>query len=294
MRKILFLVMAVLYANTMLAQNNVETVEAPGSNQVTIGAVDVTHKSSDFKIMYKIRLGKNVRSCNVNLKISNDGGRNFNITPSPGSVTGHVGKIARGGDKTIYYNVSQDKSMLIDKDVVFEVNVSNMDVLKMRTFILAQGQISLTSSNSFNGGAMLGFCRTEGAYIKVTSSFTQAPETQFVCEKDGRILDGNGHLTNNYFWSDGTSSSSSFSATGGLLFRASKILYPYVGAGYGYDCCYWRDTGGNWAEVSDYSCKSIAADLGLLLNFGHFSLNTGVSTIGFKTLYVSAGLGVSF
>lgn len=289
-RILIFLCLIFCYAS-VCGQNKVKaSVSDPGSNQVSIGAVTVSNKSSDFQIKYKIKFGKNVRNCNVNLKLSNDGGKSFWITPDKQSVRGDIGKITHSGDKVIYYNVGKDKNLLIDKDVVFQVDVTNKDVMKLRTFILGQIELPMMA-----GGLMLGLCRTGGGYVKASTNLKKPINTSGYCLSDGRICSQQGKaMSGQYIWTNGVSNKSYLAVTGGFMVRAAKFLYPYVGAGYGRYVVTWQDTSANWFQVYDYSKTSVALDAGLIWNIKWFSIVTGVSTIGFKTFNASVGLGFSF
>lgn len=290
-KTIITIILSVLCVTTLLGQNKLaEKIPVPDDNQVSIGAVEVSNKASRFKIAYNIKFGKNVRNCNVNLRVSNDGGKNFYINPKREFLSGDIGKISQSGDKEIRYDISSDKNMLINRDVVFDVYVTNKDILKLRTFILGQFDISGTS-----GGLMVGLCRTVGGYVKATSNFTLPLTYVGKCDSQGSIIVSESPKeTSGNIWSSGLSKKSRLTVTGGLMLRAAKFLYPYIGLGYGGYNVFIQDSTGNWFKETDNSITSVSADAGFIWNIKHFSFSTGVNTVGFKKWNFSIGIGCSF
>ena len=84
------------------------------------------------------------------------------------------------------------------------------------------------------------------------------------------------------------------SATGGALWHPMIWLTLYAGAGYGWRSLCWEDVSGNWAQVSDVSYRGVAADFGAVFNIDRFALSAGVSTIAFRRLDFSFGIGCYF
>lgn len=56
----------------------------------------------------------------------------------------------------------------------------------------------------------------------------------------------------------------------------------------------WEDINGQWAEVSDFSYKSIALDAGLIFNIKNFAVSAGINSIAFDWCEITLGFGVRF
>lgn len=95
------------------------------------------------------------------------------------------------------------------------------------------------------------------------------------------------------------------SATAGLLFQFSETprINLYAGAGYGNRNVYWQTTSNQWAEVTDRSSKGLALEAGIIYSpvvdksnaeKPGISLSAGLSTISFKTIGLTIGIGLSF
>lgn len=151
--------------------------------------------------------------------------------------------------------------------------------------LLVMASASVYPSMSY--GLMLGYVQTVGGYVKFRSNFdftTGAYNASSDCN-----IEGGGYL-----WPSGEKTESIMNVTGGLLFRAAKFMYPYIGAGYGSRSILWKDTDGAWVGISDYTYTGLAAEAGLVFKFGPVSLSAGVSNTAFKYTAAEVGLGVMF
>lgn len=150
--------------------------------------------------------------------------------------------------------------------------------------------LAMASASVFPGmsyGAMLGYVQTIGGYAKFRSNF----------ESVKGVYNATSSLdieTGGYFWPSGAKAESIMNVSGGLLIRAAKFLYPYVGAGYGSRKVMWQDAGGRWADITDYTYSGVSAEAGLIFKFGPVALSAGASTTAFKYTSAEVGLGVMF
>ena len=135
-------------------------------------------------------------------------------------------------------------------------------------------------------GLMVGCVRKFGGYVKCRSDFNFM-DNSMECTSDGYKDAG-------VFWASGSEKRSRINMTAGVMVRASKNIYPYLGAGYGSAVRYWEDYKGNWAKVTDLSSAGLAAEAGLVFRFGSIALSTGVSTSGFEYSEVEVGIGIMF
>ena len=252
----------------------------PKKNEVSIGNTKISRDNKDLVVDYQIQLGTNVLSCVVEVILEVDGRpvKNF----SSADLAGDFGKITKSGQKQIRFNVERMKRTLADRQISFTLNVKKKDVLDDK--ILAMGSISVFPQMSY--GAMLGYVKKFGGYVKFRSDFNSVSPA-YNCTSDGK-------MDNGVFWASGLQKKTRMQATAGMLFRLSGSVYPYVGAGYGSRGVYWEDSGNSWAKVTDYSCTGVAAEAGMIFRMGPVAVSAGVSTTSFKYIEAEVGIGVMF
>lgn len=251
----------------------------PKKNEVSIGNTRISRDNKDLVVDYQIQLGDNVLSCVVEVIINADGRPLKNYQAD---LTGDFGKITRSGQKQVRFNVEKMKRALADKQITFTFNVKNKDVMDAK--ILAMGSVSVFPQISY--GAMIGYVKKFGGYVKFRSDFNSVTPA-YNCTSDGK-------MDNGVFWSSGEQKKTRMQATAGMLFRLSKSVYPYVGAGYGSRGVYWEDSGNSWAQVTDYSCAGVASEAGMIFRMGPVAVSAGVSTTSFKYVEAEVGIGVMF
>ncbi len=151
-------------------------------------------------------------------------------------------------------------------------------------------------SPEWNAGAMLGvkFKNSNmGIYASYRSNFTFVSSDLSIDSSEEPS-----HLT-------GSHKVSLQSATAGLLFQFSETprINLYAGAGYGNRNVYWQTTSNQWAEVTDRTTKGLALEAGIIYSpvvdksnaeKPGISLSAGLSTISFKTIGLTIGIGLSF
>lgn len=270
-------VLAICFAGSVHAQ---EPLQSPRKDGVSIGNAKVSRDDKDLVVDYQIMLGDNVLSCNVEV-IMLVGGQKQKLNAS--ELKGDFGRITESGFKQVRFNVERKKEYLAGKDIRFTMNVKSKDVLDNE--ILAMASVSVMPQTSY--GLMLGYVKKFGGYVKFRSDF-HFDHAAYTCDSAGQI-DGGGLL-----WANGQQRKSRMQATGGVLFRLAKWCYPYAGVGYGTRSVHWQDYQGQWAEVTDYSCKGLAAEAGLILKMGPVAVSAGVSTTAFKYSELELGIGVMF
>ncbi|MDD2292690.1 MAG: hypothetical protein PHD07_00595 [Bacteroidales bacterium] len=127
-----------------------------------------------------------------------------------------------------------------------------------------------------------------GFYLNFRSNF-KFFDTAYSCSSDGKITGESGVV-----WSDGTSSVSRMNLSAGTMLKATKWLYPYLGVGYGSRIYAIKDSDGNLVKVTDCSNNSVSADVGVVVKAGKVAMSVGVTTIAFKYLDLTVGLGLMF
>ena len=123
-----------------------------------------------------------------------------------------------------------------------------------------------------------------GGYVSAFCGFGSKP-SEYICRSDGTTSFGR-------IWTSGESSSSSITASAGLLAGLGKHVCLNLGAGYGESDTYWQDTMGRWSKVEDLSLQGVSAEIGCIVKLGRVALAAGASTIAFRTLGARAGVGI--
>ncbi len=276
----IFMTLSLLCGMT-LALSAQGTVSEPKKNEVTIGNTKISREGKELVIDYDIRLGKNVQSCVVDVVMNVDGRVVNDMSLS--DLSGDFGKIKTSGKKQVRFNVDNMKHNLAGMDIRFTLNVANKDILDDK--VVAMASASVFPQLSY--GLMLGYVKKFGGYVKYRSDFVSVAPS-YSCTSTGNINGGG------LFWASGNQKKSRMQATGGFMLRVSQSMYPYVGAGYGSRGVYWEDHNNKWAEVSDYSCKGVAAEAGMIFKFGPLAVSAGVSTTAFKYIEAEVGIGMMF
>lgn len=126
-----------------------------------------------------------------------------------------------------------------------------------------------------------------GGYASFRSDFRPS-DCEYSCMSDGSMQGGG------MFWPGGSSRSSSMCVNAGLLVQTATWLTAYAGAGYGRTSNMWQDMDGKWAQVSDLSFRGMSAEAGVILTWKMLAVSAGLSSISFKTLDFTFGLGIVF
>ena len=280
MKRYISLLISVLLVSMGISSQTAEHLRVPDPGQVSLGNVQV-EIGPVLNIRYTLRFGEGVDWCRIGLFLSTDGGSSYSRLPDSEYITGDLGKISSGGDKSIKYDHSEVKQELAGKQLDFKVEVLSKNVIR-REYLIA-GTASVYPGLSY--GLMVGTVRKTGFYIKARSNFV-FPASSYSCNISG-VMDSGGTI-----WANGSESRSRFVITGGMIYHASPWIYPYAGVGYGSKQLFLQDVQDNWAAVSDLSYKGVSLDAGLLLKIRKFVLSAGVCNTAFK--YTEGEIGVGF
>lgn len=126
-----------------------------------------------------------------------------------------------------------------------------------------------------------------GGYVSFRSNFVGA-EAAYECTSDGRLPNGS------TMWAGGAQRNENMAVTAGLLIRTVSWMSLYAGAGYGSRQLFWQDIDGQWAKVSDWSAKGLTVESGAIFRWNYLALSVGVSSVGFRTLSGTFGIGYCF
>lgn len=129
-----------------------------------------------------------------------------------------------------------------------------------------------------------------GAYVSArTDIFSIRVRSTYDCLASGGLLDGG------MIWSNGERVDGRSCVTAGGIFRLSRYVAVYTGAGWGSYGCFVGDVDGRWARVADLSGRSVSYDAGLLLfPTDHLLVGAGVNCIGLGECSAELCLGFLF
>lgn len=139
----------------------------------------------------------------------------------------------------------------------------------------------------FSYGAVAGYHKKWGVLVSFHSNFRHS-QSSYYAFSDGST-DGGG-----FIWPEGSSSVDILCLSAGGSYQFTPWLNGYTTAGYGHRFIDWKDTDGQWGRIRDLSASGISASAGALFEWSHFTCSIGISTIAFKTLGVSVGIGYCF
>lgn len=154
-----------------------------------------------------------------------------------------------------------------------------------RWFVMA------TASWPLEGGLAAGFSRSSGrwggAFLRASGN-AWYPAHPLTATSDGISGDG-------FIWTNGNTRSSRLTATvDAIWFLLPVPVGLYTGGGYGFSSTYWQTTDGSWAHITDKSVSGPAVDLGILYARRHLILSAGATTIAFRTVSGTIGIGYQF
>lgn len=148
--------------------------------------------------------------------------------------------------------------------------------------------IAETSVPDLSYGVRLGVMgRRLGGYVSCRSNFVFG-DASYGCLSDG-TLDNGGR-----FWPNGNDRVGNMAVTVGASWNVADPIDLYAGTGYGWRLLHWQDIDGGWAEVSDWSHRGPCMETGLIFSYRRLAFSAGLYSIGFKTLSMTAGVGVRF
>ena len=277
--KKLVLIVVVLFS--AFAASSAQEIPSPRKDGISIGDTKISRDGNELIVDYAILLGDQVLSCKVNATLLVDG-KPFKHTKE---IKGDIGKIRQSGYKQIRYDIKGQQAALAGKDISFRLDVSGKDVLKTRYLIMATA--SPLAPRSY--GLTLGAVRRYGGYVNFQSNFVFG-KIAHTADRQGVYEDGDGII----WTSHNPAYYQSLKVTGGLLIRAHKAVYPYVGAGYGYHNYIIDDVYGDHIRIRDYSPSGAVVEAGIIFRAGPVAISAGAGTVMFKTVSLDVGLGVMF
>ncbi len=271
-----------------------------GQSSPKLSAPKTYLEGNEIIIEYDIVLGYKVASCTVSLFVSTDGGKLF-YPFSLKKVSGDVGLVESSGHKRIAWRVTEEQQLLNGEDIQFDIRTSDIQyksksVIKSEekkiyesggdlrridrpSMVLIQYAMGVYPQLSY--GAMVGWSKGAGAYIKYRDSFV---DDQY----------DNESLSESFVTSYDINKKPFRVITAGVLVRVAKWLYLYTGAGYGERSLIWQNPSQKWTRITDYSLSGVSVDGGAIFRFGLVSISAGYNTINFKYSNIEVGVGFTF
>lgn len=155
--------------------------------------------------------------------------------------------------------------------------------------VFAFGTVGIAGSMTF--GAMAGYVDRLGFYVKARHNFNFVKSDLSAYDLGETLSDGTALWTK-----AGAKTTRSVMQLGaGVMVRATKWLYPYVGASYRISNFFVESYNGEMVKLSRYSGKDLGLDAGAAFRFGKFGVSGGANYyFGSGTLVAEAGLGLFF
>lgn len=227
--------------------------------------------------------------------------KTVNLTKSGSTyhVTGDVGFVKPGNNKTIIWDVLKDNDEFIAYETSFFIRTAN-PYTGTKTVLIGEYAYSLSPQHSY--GLMFGqVYKYAGWYINAHSNFKfDAPSKEFVADRDGYVnlpTSSDGRALPLY---TGQTRDTHYMLTGGLLvdLAANKLnrsmIALYTGVGYGVRSLQWCTVANQWIEYGPNSFRGYCVEGGIIASIKGFSLMAGVSTIQFKYIDLQFGIGWTF
>lgn len=218
------------------------------------------------------------------------------------AVSGNVGKgVPAGENRKIVWKPLEENERFIAQNVRFKVEAQSayeyyVQNAKIKTLVM--GQVGYSVAPQLSYGAMIGqMYKGVGWYVNVKSNFVLGIESTLSCEQGGFV----GEYKPFY---NGEKATSSFIANGGVMLnflewsKATKNKFNtfglYLGAGYGKREVYWQTTDYQWVKYNPDSYSGVSAEVGLFGSIYGVTLSAGISTIAFKYMEMTVGVGYIF
>ncbi len=208
-------------------------------------------------------------------------------------IHGDIGKVATSGEKIIHWKVS-DEMKDFGGQIVFEIRG---EVVKQK--LKAENLLVYNVSGSSFAGLMYGRVARWGGYIRGKTNLS-TEDAPYSCDDAGHF----DYTGDDYYTVDGKSRRSRLGITAGVLYRMTRPVYLYAGAGYGYRRLMWHaitysydddsQTGDLWAVNTNHSAEGIEVEAGGIIRYKRLALSAGVNMISFSFFEVNAAIGVFF
>ena len=151
----------------------------------------------------------------------------------------------------------------------------------------------LTASMHTDGpswGAMIAVMSRHGGYVHASTNLRSGKKTIGACNREG-YRDG---ATAKPYYS-GSTHTSEYAVTVGLIHRINANFNVFEGAGYAKQTTAWqlaKSEGGGWLRNDGLTHKGVAAEIGVLFTKGRLSVSASALTIGGSQWQGCVGIGI--
>lgn len=209
------------------------------------------------------------------------------------NLSGDYGVISRGGkNKLVVWDPLRDGLNGL-KDVQVTLKTTVRDAV-----IPSYWGLELQGSNSAPFGVRLLQLSQLGFFggIRVGSI---APSYDYIVSNDGKL----NYVESGIYEIGNKRRLAGYAITGGLLWQLTRNAYAYLGGGWGAEQLFWEYQVYNldydlidsdWALNENINRKGITVDVGAVFHVKRMLFDLGLSTIQFKSIQITAGLGFSF
>ena len=242
------------------------------------------------------RLDLNDEPCTVIRFITNGKGLEFegNIIGDPLYFAGETLIYMTKGSKRVtikhpdYGVLRYEFPEKLDKQSVYEIPLKLIESPDNRTRVLLMGGANVsTNLNKITPSVMLGFVKKWGVYIKGVSDLGMN------WDNASFEIDNKGYYNGVPVWLNDMKLERS-ALTVGTLFRPWKMLYMYMGGGYGWRNAVYEAGNDTWAKNVERSYEGYEVEGGLIFRLFGLSMMVGVQTNQFKYMELSGGVGFIF
>lgn len=151
----------------------------------------------------------------------------------------------------------------------------------------------LTASMHTDGpswGAMIAVMSRHGGYVHASTNLRSGKNTVGACSREGYR---DGATVKPYY--SGSTHTSEYAVTAGLIHRINANFNIFEGAGYAKQTTAWqlaKSEGGEWLRNDGLTHKGVAAEIGVLFTKGRLSVSASTLTIGGSQWQGCVGIGI--
>jgi len=232
------------------------------------------------------------QSLNISLYVSKDDDKKW-FGPLK-EVSGDIGSGIRNGNHTIIWSAMKEMPFT-DEVLMFEVQPNlEVETIKREIFVIYVG-----NDVTYIGGRA-GMIGKVGFYGEIRLNPLTFASIDYTF-KDGEIID---YDKPGFYEFTQKKGYSAFSILGGATFQTGRNFFIYTGVGYGWEKYLYEitnysyennhSTGKSNVVNDEYNLKGFELDAGVIHRFKMILLSAGVTTISFKNIWWTAGVGVCF
>jgi hypothetical protein len=271
--------MPLLFLPSLLLSQNIENVKSYLSEDKVI-------------ITYDIIGGRFFNYYTISLYVSRDNGNTYEGPLQ--EVSGDVGENIRHGSHQITWDAMKEIPF-VDQNFKFDVKAEIFeDELKPSIFI------SYVGNTVTPIGLRIGMIGRIGWYVEGRMNLI-AFDSPAYTYKDGEIID---YDQPGYYEFTSGKGYSAFSALGGITYQPGRNMFLYAGTGYAWEKYLYEITNYSYEDDQpigksnvvhdDYNLSGFELDAGAMYRFNMILVSAGATTLNFKNIWWTVGVGVVF